>query len=77
MKEISISIWELKKEEVKNLPENTQVLVYNPMTGTYLIEYADKKCLANYKYASSYLKYFTFDNPKDKTRGQTCVINKD
>lgn len=66
MKEIAVALWELSRDEVKRLDESMQVLVYNKLTQVYFLEYATKKCIANYKYATDNLVYFTFEEPKFK-----------
>lgn len=65
MKEIAVSLWELTKEEVCELKDNQQVLIYNPITRTYKVEYCDKKCIARNKHVIPDLKYFTFENYKE------------
>ena len=67
MKEISIALFELTREEVNRLPEGTTVLIYNSLTSDYKIEYSGKKCISMSKYASTSLKYFTFEMPKLRT----------
>ena len=64
MKEIQIALWELTKEEVNRLPDGTTVLIYNSLISDYKLEYSGKKCISKSKYASSSLKYFTFEKPK-------------
>lgn len=63
MKPVNIELWELSKEEVKQLPEGTQVLIYNRLTGRVSLDDAGKKCIANSKYASDKLVYFVFEKP--------------
>lgn len=67
MKEISIALWELAREEVNRLPEGTTVLIYNSLMSDYKIEYFGKKCISMTKNALASLKYFTFECPKLKT----------
>lgn len=64
MKEISITLWELTKDEVNRLPDGTTVLIYNSLTLDYKLEYSGKNCISRSKYAFSSLKYFTFEAPK-------------
>ena len=61
MKKIDVALWELTKEEVKQLPVIHQILIFNPLTKRYRLEYADKKCVARSKTALSCLKYFSFE----------------
>ena len=66
MKQIEISLWEITKEEAKQLPPYTQVLIFNTFTGTYNIEYAgEKRGIVHSKYASEFLRYFSFDKPSE------------
>lgn len=67
MKEISMALWELTKEEVNRLPDGTTVLIYNSLASDYKLEYSGKKCISRSKYASSSLNYFTFEMPKLRT----------
>lgn len=60
-KEISVSLWELTKQEAASLPNGKQVLIYNPLTQGYKVETIDKSCLARNKHAYSGLKYFSFE----------------
>ncbi len=62
MKEITISLWEMTKEEAQAFPEDKQMLVYNPLMGTYKVEYGGKKCLANHKHVIPQIKYFSFED---------------
>lgn len=61
MKEIVVSLWELTREEAKTLPQNMQMLVYNPLAGTYHVEWGGKKNFVNNKHAIPQLKYFRFE----------------
>ena len=63
MKRIEVELWELTKDEVKELPEGIEVLVYNSLIDHYFIERSGKECIANYKYASDKLVYFVFEKP--------------
>lgn len=69
MKQIDVALWELTKEEVKELPDTHQILIFNPLTKRYRVEYADKKCVARSRTAASCLKYFSFEevNLNEKT----------
>ena len=58
---IDVALWELTKDEAARLPDGTQVLIYNPITGGYKVEYIGKNCLARCKNAVSKLKYFSFE----------------
>ena len=66
MKSVDVELWELTKEEVRQLPEGTQVLIYNPLTGRKSLDDAGKKCIANSKYASDKLVYLVFEKPGAK-----------
>lgn len=61
MKEVTISLIELTKEEAAKLPDGKELLVYNSFMNTYKIHYAGHNCIARIKYAASYLRYFIFD----------------
>lgn len=64
MKRIEISLWEITKDEVLKLPSSTQILIYNTITCTYRVEWADdKNCIARSKHASEFLRYFSFEDP--------------
>ena len=63
MKSVEIEMWELTKEEVRQLPDGTQVLIYNPLTERKSLDDAGKKCIANSRYASDKLVYLVFDKP--------------
>ncbi len=63
MKEISVSLWELTKEETAKKTEGDQILIYNPLTGRFRLENGGKGSLSRSKTAYSGLKYFSF---KDK-----------
>ena len=60
MKEVSVTLKELTKEEVCELSEDAQVLIYHTLTHKFDLQYADKKCIARSKHASEYLVYFIF-----------------
>lgn len=64
MQAIGIEMFELTKEEVRKLPEGTQVLIYNPLTKRKSLDDAGKKCIANSRYASDKLVYLVFDKPE-------------
>ena len=66
MKEIEIVLWEVSKEEAKQLKELTSILIYNTLSRDYSIEHANKKSIFNSKYCSEYLKFFTFEEPMFK-----------
>lgn len=61
MKEIEVKMWELTKEEAAQLSEVEQMIVYNPLTYSFKVEYGGKNCLARSKYAYSGLVYLTFN----------------
>ena len=64
MKRIEISLWEITKEEALKLPSSTQILIYNTITCTYRVEWADdKNGIVRSKHASEYLRYFSFEEP--------------
>lgn len=69
MKEVSITLWELSKEEAKQLEELTPVLVYNKLSANYSIEYAGTKAIFNNKYCSEHNVFLVFKKPsiKEKT----------
>ncbi len=49
---------ELTKEEVLNLQEGTQYVVYNPFTDSLSVEIANKKDIAHNKYCEPRLKFY-------------------
>lgn len=49
---------EITKEEVLNLIEGTQYVVYNPITNNLSIELANKKDIAHNKYCVPALKFY-------------------
>lgn len=49
---------EITKEEVLNLTEGTQYIVYNPFTNNLRIEVASKKDIAHNKYCEPRLKFY-------------------
>ena len=60
MKEISINLTELTKEETTKVKPQ-QILIYNKLTGTYSIEdNTAKNFIGKSKYASDKLVYFSF-----------------
>lgn len=61
MKEISVTMWELTKEEAASR-KGGQILVYNPIMEHYRIENcAAKNCIARNKHALKELIYFSFN----------------
>lgn len=61
MKEISVTLWELTKEEAASR-KSGQILVYNPIMGHNRIDdCASKNCIARNKHAIKELKYFSFN----------------
>lgn len=60
MKQLNFHITELSRSEVLDLNHTVQILVYNPFTKLYRIEFADEKCIARNKFASPALRYFLF-----------------
>ncbi len=65
MKEIEVKMWELTKEEASQLSEVEQMLVFNPLTGNFKVEYGGKNCLARSKYAYPGLVYLTFNERRE------------
>lgn len=64
MKEITINLWELTKEETTEGPEQ-QILIYNTLTGNFSIEWnTHKNFIGRSKHASNKLKYFSFKECK-------------
>lgn len=61
MKYFNLHLQELEPSEVIALDSTIQILVYNPFTKLYRIEFADEKCIARSKFASSALRYFLFN----------------
>ncbi|MBQ7332857.1 MAG: hypothetical protein IJW38_00740 [Clostridia bacterium] len=60
MKHLNFHITELSRSEVLELKPTVQILVYNPFTKLYRIEFADEKCIARNKFSSSAIRYFLF-----------------
>lgn len=66
MKEISVSLWELSRQEAKELPDGTQLLFFNTLANTYGVDTLDgRKCLCRNRNCSDYVKFFAFDAPGD------------
>ena len=61
MKEITISLWELTKEEAAKVPTGKEILICNTFLNTYRVERSGKGCIARSRYAAPYLKYFIFN----------------
>ena len=68
MKTVNMVAFELSQEEVKNLEDGTEVLIYNSLCDIYKLEQAGKNCIVNSKYASKSLIYFALDYPKFKQK---------
>ena len=53
-------IWkQVSRDYVKNLNNaSVQILIYNPITKSYKLEYADSRCIANSKHAEPRLEYY-------------------
>lgn len=49
---------EVTKEEILNLNEGTQYIIYNPFTDSLKVEIASKKDVAHNKYCVSNLKFY-------------------
>ena len=60
MKSYNFHLHELERSEVLTLDKTTQILVYNPFTKLYRIEFADEKCTAKNIFSSSSIRYFLF-----------------
>ena len=76
MEEVELLIFKLTKEEACKL-DHQQVLIANSLTETSSIEWSDSKnFIARSKYASEYLRYFTFEKPKFKP-GEIDNANSD
>ena len=60
MKFYNFHLQELERSEVIALDKSCQILVFNPFTKLYRIEFADEKCIARNKFASSEIRYFLF-----------------
>ena len=56
MKEITISLWELTREEAARLRNGKEYLIYNSLCNTYRVERSEPGCLARNKRAASYIK---------------------
>ena len=65
MKELAIKAYELSREEVQNMEDGQQVLVYNPISRNYMVDYTGKKCIACFKHAERSLIYLSLDDKEN------------
>ena len=61
MKEIAISLWELTRDEARNMPERTQLLWFNTLTTRKGVDTIGKGCLARDKHCANTVKFFAFE----------------
>ena len=60
MKRVNLALFELTREEVLELDEDAQVMIFNNITGKYSVCLANKDCPAKSKFAVPDLRYFLF-----------------
>ena len=60
MKYHNLLLVELSVSEVLNLEPDAQLLVYNPFSETYHLEFADDNCSAKRTFRIGSLRYFLF-----------------
>lgn len=71
MKELAIKAYELTREEVQNMDDGQQVLVYNPETKYISTDETGEYCIANYKHAKKCLIYISLDEKQNiKFKGE-------
>lgn len=64
MKQVSVTLWELTKEEAQKLKEATPVLIYNTLSCNYTIELANKNSVFFKKNCPAYDVFFTMKEPE-------------
>ena len=64
MKEVTVSLWEITKEEALKLPPWTQILIYNSLLGVYRVEWIDdNNCIVWSKSVPEHVRFFSFEEP--------------
>ena len=51
------AIKQASKDEILEMEEQEQYLIWNPFTNTFKVEYADKRCIARNKYCAKELVF--------------------
>lgn len=60
MKQVTLVMFELTRQEVIELDEDAQVMIFNEITGNYSIWLANKYCPARSKNDCSHLRFYLF-----------------
>ena len=61
MKRYNVTLFEVSRQEVLEMDSLVQILIYNPFTGNYSLDFADKNCIARNRNAAPELRYFLFN----------------
>jgi len=62
LKEIDVTLYEIKKEDLIKITKEVQVLIYDTLSEMFSIEWTcNKKSIFYSKYASDCLVYFLFE----------------
>ena len=62
MKQISITAYELSREEVQKMEDLQSIIVYDPIFRRYTSDDTGKNCIANHKHARNDLIYISLDD---------------
>ena len=60
------AIKQASKDEILEMEEKEQNLIWNPFTNTFKVEYADKRCIARNKYCAKELVFYKFIEEEKK-----------
>lgn len=60
------AIKQASKDEILEMEEKEQYLIWNPFANTFKVEYADKKCIARNKYCAKELVFYKFIEEEKK-----------
>lgn len=60
------AIKQASKDEILEMEEKEQYLIWNPFINTFKVEYADKKCIARNKYCAKELVFYKFIEEEKK-----------
>ena len=63
MKEVSITLWEISKEEAQQLKDLTPILVYNTFSSNFITELAGPKATYNNPHCPEHNVFYTFNKP--------------
>ena len=62
MKQISITAYELSREEVQKMEPEQNIIIYDPMFKTVNTDFTGKGCIANHKHVRKDLIYLSLDD---------------